>query len=228
MPRVVRARVPAEGLRRRFYRIRRRRFARVKRALYNPMPVFTETADLGSFMVPTAGVTPGTYLGQLQVTLSSIPQIGQYANLYNCARIMKVQYLLMPSFNSFGPFQSTMAATQSVSAPRLAYAIQDTSAAPAPVSEIDVLAENGAKVKLFTKPVKISHRPAPGLSEGITTGGFAAVTRRMQWLTLNVGGLGVPHGSVNYCVVQDNYNIGNPQIQWNIYAKITFQLRDPK
>lgn len=209
-------------------RVRRRRFARVRRSLYNPAPVFTETADLGSFQVPVGGATPGLYLGQLQVNLNTIPQIASYQNLYNCARILKVRYIMMPTFNNFGPFQSTMAATQSVSAPRLAYAIQDTSSAPAPVSELDVLSENGSKVRMFTRPVNISHRPVPGLSEGITTGGFAAVTRKRQWITLNAGGLTVPHGSVNYAVTQDNYQIGNPQVQWNVYAKITFQLRDPK
>lgn len=202
--------------------IRRRGLGR----FYNPRPTFVETLDMGDFQMPTTG----PYLGQLQVALNSIPQMASYANLYNQARILKVQYLIMPAFTEFAPDTVTTGAV-SVSCPRVVYSIQDTAGVIGPVSELDVLTDNGSKIRLLNKPLRISHRPVPQLGEttSIAPGtGAAWVTKKYQWLKTDAVGQGVLHGSVNYAVTQEVSNKVNPQTAWTIYAKITVQLRDPK
>lgn len=209
-----------------YRRVGARPLGRARRmGMYNPSPVFTETADFGSFAVQPS---TGLFTSQLSCQLNSIPQIANYTALYNQARILKVTYLLMPNYNMFTQGTDVALATLPVSAPRIVYSIQDTSAAPPPVAEIDVLTDNGCKIRQFTKPLKITCRPTPALSEGISTGGFAAVNVKGRFLTLNTNGLTVPHVGVNYAVTQDAWATANPPLQWQVYAKITFQLRDPK
>lgn len=196
------------------------------RRFYNPTPTFTETLDMGDFQMPLTG----PYLGQLQVALSSVPQMASYANLYNQACIRRVQYIIMPAFTEFAPDTLTTG-LPSVSVPRIVYSIQDTAGAPPPVSEIDVLTDNGCKIKLLNKPLRIAHRPVPFLAEAVSNQPGAAaswVTKRNQWLKTDVVGQGIMHGSVNYSVVQDVANKTNPQTAWTIYAKVTISLRDPK
>lgn len=202
-------------------RPRRRQFRR----MYNPAPVFTETAIIGRGSVPALGVP---FLSQLNCALNSIPQWAQYQALYNQARILKVSFLLVPNFTQYEQQQSITSATQSVTAPRLVYAIQDTANVAPPTSELDVLSDNGCRIKLFNKPLRIYCRPVPSLEQTSSLGGAVAVTKRRQWLTTDATGSAVPHLGVNYAVVQDQLNTANAQTQWNIYAKITFQLRDPK
>lgn len=201
---------------------RLQRYRRV--GMYNPMPTFTETADFGTFGIAPAGVS----VGQLQATLSSIPQINQYAALYNCARILKIKFMIVPQFTQYAPDPSVAATAQSVAVPRFVYSIQDTSSVPPPTNELDVLTDNGCKIRLLNRPFNITCRPAPQLGEAISTGGFAPVTKKKTWLTMNASGLAVPHIGVNYAAVCDSLNTGNPQVLYNVYAKITFQLRDPK
>lgn len=195
-----------------------------RRQRFNPLPTFTETADFGSQVVPGIG-TP--FLGQLACTLNSIPQFAQYRALYNQARILRVQYILMPNFTEFAPQGSITSATQSVTAPRLVYSIQDSSDVAPPVSELDILADNGSKIRMFNKPIKISCRPVASLQQTIPSGGVASVSRKRVWLS-TTDGAGVTHVGVNYAVVQDSLNTANNQALFNVYAKITFQLRDPK
>jgi len=202
---------------------RQRRFA------YNPTPTFTETLDFGTFSLN--GTSP--FLGQLYVTPSSIPQLANYQALYNQICIRKVKYYLMPAFTSYQPLADTTSANQSVSAPRLTYAIQDTAMVPSPISELDVLTDNGAKIKMFDKPIKITHTPTAWLGEVLSTPSanlFTPVSQKNVWITMGAGAVGtsVKHGAINYCVVQDNPALHNTQTQWAIYAKITFSLRDPK
>lgn len=198
---------------------------RGRRAFYNPAPRFTETAIINQGLVHTGG-TP--YLSQLNCALNSVPQWTQYAALYNQARILRVQYLLVPNFTNYEQQSSVSSATLSITAPRLVYAVQDTANVAPPTSELDVLTDNGCKIKLFTKPIRIGCRPVPCLQQTSTLGGVASVSKRYQWLTTDAVGSAVPHLGVNYAIVQDQVNAANGQIQWNVYAKITFQLRDPK
>lgn len=201
------------------------RFARKRRATFQPAPRFTETCIINQGLVHSGGVP---YLSQLNCALNSIPQWTQYSALYNQARILRVQYLLVPNFTQYEQQGSVLSSTMSVTAPRLVYAIQDTANAQPPVSELDVLTDNGCKIKLFNKPIRIGCRPVPCLQQTSTLGGVASVSKRYQWLTTDATGSAVPHLGVNYAIVQDQVNTASAQIQWNVYAKITFQLRDPK
>jgi len=208
--------------------VRPMRFRRKVRSIYNPRPTFTETVDFGTFSMNGVSL----YADQLTCTLGSLTQIGNYRALYNQARILRVQYTLMPAFTQYIPNTAgTTAPIQAVSAPRLVYAIQDTPNVAPPASELDVLTDNGSKIRLFTKPLKISHVPVPFLSETSTntTPLLASVTKRYQWLNLNeASALTVTHGAINYTITQANPALANPQQNWAVYAKITFQLRDPK
>jgi len=203
------------------------RFYAKRRQMFNKMPTFTETVDFGTNSMPASG----PFLDQFKCRLNSIPQFANYAALYNQARIIKVQYLIMPAFTQYAPTSDATTATQSVSCPRFVYSIQDTANAPPPTSELDVLTDNGCKIKLMNKPIKINTRPVPWLNEGISlpsTNLIAWTNRRRQWLTTDTVGQAVYHGGVNYAITQDVLAHANPQTQWAVYAKITFQLRDPK
>jgi len=207
--------------------INRRRFGYRRRGMFNPTPTFTETVDFGTNSMPATG----PFLDQFKCRLNSIPQFANYAALYNQARILKVQYLIMPAFTQYAPTSDVTTANQSVSVPRLVYSIQDTANAPQPASELDVLTDNGCKIRLMNKPIKITHRPTPWLAENISlpsTGLIAWSNRKRTWLTTDTIGQAVYHGGVNYSITQDNLARANPQVQWAVYAKITFQLRDPK
>lgn len=198
-----------------------------RRGMFNPMPTFTETADFGPGQV--SPVT-GNFLGQLTCSLQSIPQVGNYRALYNQARILKATYILIPNYNEFSQGTDVGLTTLPVSAPRIAWAVQDTANVPTPTSELDVLTDNGSKIRQFVKPIKITCRPVASLSEAIMTGigAYAGTNQKAKWLTFDGSGVAVPHVGVNLCVTQDFHNTANPPIGWHVYAKITFQLRDPK
>jgi len=202
------------------------RFGGKRRSMFVKTPTFTETLDFGNFTMPASG----PYLGQLQCSLNSIPQWSNYATLYNQARITRVQYILMPEFNQYGPQADAHAATLSITTPRLVYSIQDTAGVAGPVSELDVLTDNGCKIRQFNRPLKIAHRPVADLGQLATTLASALVftTKKNQWIKTDALGASVSHGAINYAVTQDVQNTSNPQTGWVIYAKITFQLRDPK
>lgn len=178
---------------------------------YNKVPSFVETYAQVDTIPSQAG-------GVLGTAFNLIPQNPQYAALYNQYRINWVQYTIMPQWDSFDPNNAAV-----ITAPRIAFSIQDTAsdALVLPASENDVLLDNGVKVRMLTRPVKIKHKPVPQVGVALAAGGFASISRKGSWLDMSSPN--VPHGWVNYWITN-----GGPAIAFKVYVKVSFSLRDPK
>lgn len=198
--------------------LRRRGMAFRPRAMirYNKTPSFVETYQV---LAPALNTNTGGVLG---TGLNLLPQFAQYQALYNQYRINWVQYTIIPQWTSFDPNDGGAGLGQ-ISVPRIAYSIQDTGSEylVPPASETDVLTDNGAKLKMLDKVVKIFHRPVA--SVGVSTqAGFNGRSQKMQWLDIQNGN--VTHGYVNYWITGS----AAVQLTFKIYAKVSFSLRDPK
>jgi len=226
-------RAPRMKPRRRARKVFRPRVARAIRS-YNPRPVFTETVRLQG-----AG-SPGSIYqmnsnqgGLLQVTMDMIPQLSQYRNLYQKYRILKVQYLALGTWNTqssdvnsgqYNVFSNQPAYGMG----RVAFVIQDTPFVTMPTTEQDVLTCNGARVISAKPKFTVSCRPVPNIVDAASN----QLTLRRQFLNFvdpTTGAQNQTHGSVKWW-----YSLPliapNPQIDpfYAMYAKITFQLADPR
>lgn len=189
----------------------RRRLNIVRGPRYNKVPSFVE-----SYAVPDT--IPSQAGGLLATAFNIIPQWQQYASLYNQYRINWVRYMIVPQWDSFDPNNAAV-----ITAPRIVYSVQDTAfeAAVPPASENDVLLDNGCKIKMLTRPVKISQVPVPSLGMSNQAGGFASVSKKRTWIDTNSPN--VNHGYVPYWITN-----GGPAISFKVYVKVSFSLRDPK
>jgi len=228
MPRRVRK--SNRPLRRR--RVNRR--ARVARPLrYNPRPVFTETVRLQAAGSPGSNYVMNSNLGGcLQVNMDMIPQLSQYSNLYTKYRILKVTYMALGTWNTqssdinagqYNVFQAQPAYGMG----RVAFVIQDSPFVAAPVNEQDVLTCNGAKVISAKPKFSITTRPVPNIVDALSN----QLTLRKQFInfTSAPGAQNTTHGSVKWFYTLPVI-APNPQIDpfYQVYAKITFQLADPR
>lgn len=214
---------------------RRRRAAGARRIpLYRPAgrmyraglkpTTFTETYRYGTISNPAGGT--GSVQGIWKVRMLDLPQLSEYAALYNQYCIKRVQLTIVPSYNVFDSNNAPTATPSAITAPRLVYAINDSAQQPVPASESDVLTDNGCKIVMLTRPVKISFRPVAEVAMGISTGGFVSESKRTRWLSfVNPE---VLHAGVSFAITQFvNSTVDNDPMA-TIYAKITFGLRDPK
>lgn len=181
---------------------------------YNRQPSFVETYEVDQ---PALTTNTGGVLG---TGLNLLPQFAQYAALYNQYRINWVQYTIVPQWDSFDP----NAGTAAISLPRIAYSIQDTGSdlANPPTSELNVLTDNGAKIRMLDRIVKISHRPVASVGVALPTGGFNGRSQKGQWLDIQGGN--VTHGYVNYWIT----GAVATALTFKCYAKVSFSLKDPK
>lgn len=203
------------GVRRRARPMRRRVMRRVPRApaiRYNKIPSFVENYAVEGTVASQSG-------GVLGTNFALIPQVAQYTNLYNQYRINWVQYTIMPQWNSYDPSTGGGA----ISAPRIVFSIQDTAAdaITPPLSEADVLLDNGCKIRMLDKPVIIRHKPVPQVGVSSGSGGFASISKKMTWFDTN--STAVPHGWVNYWITN-----GGTAVSFKVYVKVSFSLKDPK
>lgn len=184
-------------------------------------PMFTETF-VGTPIV-YGGVGAAAPVQLIQNNLGQVPQVADYTALYNQYKIMKVTAIFVPAYDTYQA--GTPTGATGTQAPRMVYAIQDTSQQLAPVTEADVLQDNGAKIRMFDKPVKVSWRPVSAAADALVQGGFASVNRKSQWYgTLSTA---VNHNGLAIAFTSGLPPAGNPTIA-NVYFKITFALRDPK
>lgn len=215
--------------RRRFYRIGRvskgglaAMRARLGRR-YNSTPTFTETIRMTTLNGSSTGVTAGL----LQTALQYIPQYADYTALYNQYCIRSVQFILMPAYDQYDSSNQTTTPA-SVTAPRLVYAINDSAQQSVPTTELDVLTDNGCKIRMLDKPVRIRCRPVAQVGMSASTGGFVSETKRNRWLSTN--NPEILHSGVSYALSQAiPSSLADPNIPLaTLYAKVTFSLRDPK
>lgn len=196
--------------------------ARYKLGNRRGMPTFTETVALTDL---TTGTT-GTRAGLLAVAMNSIPQYTDYQALYNQYCIRSVQFILMPEFDQYDSNNSSTATVSAVTAPRFVYSINDSAQQITPASEADVLQDNGAKIRMLDKPIRIRCRPVAQVAFTDSNGNPTYETRKSRWLSL--ANAGTAHSGVAWALTQTvpNSVLSLPAVK--VYAKITFSLRDPK
>lgn len=193
--------------------------SRLGRTRYTP--TFTETFVGPSIIYGGAGVNAQVQL--IQNNLGQIPQVADYTALYNQYQIRRVTAIFVPAYDTF-QIGTPTGATQTA-CPRMVYAIQDSAQQLNPATEADVLQDNGAKIRMFDKPVKISWRPVAAAADALVQGGFASVNRKYQWY--GTTSTAVQHNGLALAFTTALAPAGNPTLA-NVYYKITFALKDPK
>lgn len=189
---------------------------------YNPVPTFTETFIGNPILFNQTSA--GNSTGLIQNSLNQLPQVAEYTALYNQYCIKRITAIFVPAYN-VADTNIPLSATP-VDAPRMVYAIQDSAQQVAPSVESDVLQDNGCKIRMFTKPIKVSWRPKPAVADAVVAGGFVANTRRgLQWLT--TAATTVAHNGLAYSFTNSVPIAGTPTLA-SVYFKVTFALKDPK
>lgn len=183
-------------------------------------PTFTEMLEVSPIQTNTGGRFTCRFL--------DLPQNSNYSVLYKQFCIKKLQVILLPNFGAVDPALLTSGMNTS----RFTFAVNDTPSTVNPVSEVDVLASNGAKVVLGSKKIVINCRPKPDILNptGKDAALFATRIRGATWLNTDSGqvvntGTGIDHGSISWWC--SNAPFSTPITQFNVYYKITFSLRDP-
>lgn len=194
---------------------------RRRRLTYNPTPTFTETFRRSTQL------NVGYGGGLFQVKINDIPQIADYQALYQQYRINWVKVTLIPDFTSYDP-STYLVAPASITAPRIAWAINDTPAQVAPTSIDDVLSDNGAKIKPLGAKWSCSFKPRPDKFTGDATGGsgVAVRERNQSWLSFADFLVNPLHNGVAFFI--DYVATGSASQRFNVYYKVNFSLRDPK
>lgn len=185
-------------------------------------PTFTETYTLP---VINTGTT-GTNAGLLVTAMDQIPQWADYQALYNQYCIKSCTFILMPEYDQYDSNNAASATAAAVTAPRFVYAINDSAQQVAPTSELQVLQDNGAKIRLLDKPIKIRCRPVAQVATTDSNGNPQFETRRSRWLSFQ--NVGTAHSGVAWAITQTNPNTTLALPAVKVYVKLTFSLRDPK
>lgn len=194
---------------------RRRQFRgyRSRRPNTNTSQVFSETYKCGTecLGVNSSGeiIIPAGAQGQgfkLLTQLKNIPQVNSYSSLYSAYKIIKAKFTIVPKWTGENYNEAalgTAAAVGILETPRIAYAINDMdqNVTVAPVSELQVLQDNGCRLKSFTKLMKLNIKPKPVLEQvslvvpGLT--GVNTYQNRGQWIEFDDAGPNVLHIGVD-------------------------------
>jgi len=202
---------------------------RVARALSNPQPVFTETCRLARINTspPVFYQMNANSTGQLSVQMDTLPQLSQYSTLYQKYRILKVQYLMLGTYNTqssdINAAQSNLPTAVTYGMGRIAHVVQSSPGVPLPVNEDSVLTCNGAKVISARPKFTIKHRPVPNLLDA----SGSRITMKSPFIDFVTTGFNVEHGAVNWSYILPGSNQALDPL-YAVYAKITFQLSDPR
>jgi len=196
----------------------RKRRMGLRPRLMSRLPTFTETIVRPVKISANAGDV-------FHVSMDEIPQLSQYSNLYRQYKINWAKISLLPDTNSYNGTETF----QNVGMPRMAWAINDTPATVGPLSESDLLQDNGAKVKPFLSKWAASFKPVPNL--GMTdaqTSALIPVTRRgAQFLNFQGAGHNPAHYGISYWISQALAG-GATASSYTVIVKINFSLRDPQ
>jgi len=199
---------------------------------FNPRPVFTETFRLGNPFDPLA---PAYRLasntgGVLKVSMSQVPQLAQYNSLYTKYRILKAKFICLPQFNteSSDVNSAQYNATQGFGnwgMARLVTSIQDSPNVPIPLSEDDVLEDNGCKIMSGRPKIVLSCKPVPDAVDGAGN----RFTEKSKFINFNPA----PAGDIDHYGIRWWYTLPNPggnitDVPYFVYCKLTFQLSDPR
>lgn len=208
------------------------RRARVPRGIRsNPQPVFTETCRLAVVNTsPRVNYQMNSNTtGQIRVQMDMLPQLSQYSNLYTKYRILKVTYLFLATYNTevseLNSAQTNLGTAVTYGQGRIAHVIQSSPGVPAPVNEDSVLTCNGVRVITAGPKFKITHKPVPNLLD--SSGSQLTHVKSNPFINFVTSGFNVEHGAVNWSYILPS---SNPALDplYAVYAKITFQLADPR
>lgn len=199
--------------------------------MFNPQPVFTETFRL---RVGNDPLRPYYQLdsnagGVLKVNMSQIPQIIQYNTLYTKYRILKAKFICLPQFNSESSDVNAAGynASQGLGnwgLARLVSSIQDSPDVPNPLSEDDVLEDNGCKIAVGRSKVTLSCRPTP---DTVDANGVK-LTQRGKFINFVGVGDNIDHYGIRWWYTLPNPGGNIQNIPYFVYCKLTFQLADPR
>lgn len=184
---------------------------------------FTETYKLGELQNNTGS---GVVTGIWKVRMLDLPQIAQYQDLYNQYCIKRAVLHIVPSYDNYDGNNLNTAPTIPMTAPRLVFAVNDSAQQPTPLTESDVLTDNGCKIKSLARPVKIAFKPVAEVAVGMSTGGFVSESKRLRWLSTQSPE--VLHAGVSYAITQFVNSVAVATPIASVFVKLTFGLRDPK
>lgn len=195
-----------------------RSFKRVAPRMISRLPTVTETFVRPSTITSNLG-------GVFKVAIDEIPQIAQYSNLYRQYRINWVKFTIVPNYNSF---DGTGAAAGVVAMPRIAWAINDTPKVAPPISEADVLEDNGAKVRQLATTWSASCRPVANVALTSTDAGtpLVPVRAKRRFYNFLAEGQNPLHEGISYWITAAA--AAGSYSQFNVYVKVNFTLRDPQ
>lgn len=190
------------------------------RRIFNPAPVFTETYALTSLQPSSGGI--------LKFSMDQVPQLAQYTALYQKYRILRASVMLLPEFTSYDQNQAENNAALSRSTfglTRIAWAVNDSPNITAPATELDVLKDNGARIRPLTdRGVRFSCRPVPNVEDS----NGVEMTFKRKYINFEATGPNAVHSGISWWISQ--LSNGTPATT-NVtvcYVKLTFQLSDPR
>lgn len=188
--------------------------------MFNPQPVFTETYAITSLATQAGGV--------LKFSMDQVPQLAQYNTLYQKYRILKAHVLLYPEFNSFDQNQAennVALSRSSFGLSRIAWAVNDSPNIAAPTSELDVLKDNGAKIRSVTdRGVRLHCVPVPNVSDA----NGVEMTFKRKYINFEASSPNVAHSGIAYWISQLSTLTPGTENVLIAYVKLTFQLSDPR
>lgn len=156
-------------------------------------------------------------------SMDYIPQLAQYSNLYRQYRINWAKVLIIPQHNVYDGSHTLTAQGM----PRITWAINDTPGVAAPLSENDLLEDNGAKTRALVSKWSATFRPMPDLQvQDVATAGLVPINFRRRFLNFKQTGNPLHYG-ISYWISQSLAG-GAPSGSFNVYLKINFSLRDPQ
>jgi len=191
--------------------------------------------NAGTLLTPVSGPI-GSWGGLLNTQYQLLPQHTQYSALYRQYRILRNSWYLVPRGTSIDP--NTVAQNNATSIAyqangRFIFAINDTAGQNNPTSEADILASNGAKIRMTGdgRVIKISHKPVPILDVASSIVGDRYMNSSKVWFnTGNASNAGqaidVVHGHVQWWLTVPSSAAGG-QVIFDVYCKMTVQFKDP-
>lgn len=216
---------------------RKGRMIRRQVGLGNPTPTFVETyKDRDVVTVPAGGGVGKVF----KVRISDLPQVAQYFNLYKQYRINWVKVMMLPKINTENADPNTAQLSYNshggwMGMARIVYAIQDSPDVQTPANEVEVLQDNGCKIKAFKSKWSCSFKPVPDVAQLNQAGSpIWARQKYRQFFNFDqvTSGNNPEHGAVAAYISLPGLSAGatgpTESQTYYVYYKISFTLRDPQ
>jgi hypothetical protein len=204
----------------------------------NPTPTFTETLKAASLQSNQGGI--------FTVAIDSIPQFTAYQALYKQYRINSLEVIIVPRYKGTDLNVAESNAEKRNQGDnaiaywgqsRIAVAVNQSAGQSAPTSELDVLKDNGCRVKVIDgKPMRFyTRRPVPNIGQSDFAAPVlhtVAVSKSRQWLDIDSGPDIMHHGIsfwTSQAFTQNNtvfYNQHHDIAE--VFYKVSFSLKDPR